>query len=55
MTSEIEQDLISKKTREALLMKKQNGMKLGRPRRVRKSKLNQYTIEIQALLNNSSM
>jgi DNA invertase Pin-like site-specific DNA recombinase len=54
MASEIERDLISKRTREALLVKKQKGIKLGRPKGVGKSKLDQYTVEIQALLNNGS-
>jgi DNA invertase Pin-like site-specific DNA recombinase len=54
MASEIERDLISKRTREALLVKKQNGMKLGRPKGVGKSKLDIYRIEIEALINNGS-
>src|SRR5206468_5694263 len=54
MASEIERDLISKRTREALQVKKQNGMKLGRPKGGGKSKLDPYTVEIQALLNNGS-
>jgi DNA invertase Pin-like site-specific DNA recombinase len=54
MASEIERDLISKRTREALLVKKQNGMKLGRPRGVGKSKLDAYRVEIEALLKNGS-
>jgi DNA invertase Pin-like site-specific DNA recombinase len=54
MASEIERDLISKRTREALLVKKQNGMKLGRPRGVGKSKLDPYRVEIEALLKNGS-
>jgi DNA invertase Pin-like site-specific DNA recombinase len=54
MASEIERDLISKRTREALLVKKNAGMKLGRPKGVGKSKLDQYTVEIQALLKNGS-
>jgi DNA invertase Pin-like site-specific DNA recombinase len=54
MASEIERDLISKRTKEALLVKKQNGMKLGRPRGVGKSKLDQYRVEIEALLKNGS-
>jgi DNA invertase Pin-like site-specific DNA recombinase len=54
MASEIERDLISKRTREALLVKKQNGMKLGRPRGVGKSKLDIYRVEIEALLKNGS-
>ena len=54
MASEIERDLISKRTREALLVKKQNGMKLGRPRGLGKSKLDPYRVEIEALLKNGS-
>jgi len=54
MASEIERDLISKRTREALLVKKQNGMKLGRPKGVGKSKLDMYRVEIEALIKNGS-
>ena len=54
MASEIERDLISKRTREALLVKKQQGMRLGRPRGVGKSKLDPYRPEIEALLKNGS-
>ena len=54
MASEIERDLISKRTREALLVKKQNGMKLGRPKGVGKSKLDPYRVEIEALIKNGS-
>jgi len=54
MASEIERDLISKRTREALQVKKQNGMKLGRPRGVGKSKLDIYRVEIEALIKNGS-
>ena len=54
MAAEIERDLISKRTKEALQVKKQNGMKLGRPKGVGKSKLDQYQVEIQALLANGS-
>jgi len=54
MAAEIERDLISKRTREALLVKKQNGMKLGRPKGVGKSKLDAVRIEIEALLRNGA-
>jgi DNA invertase Pin-like site-specific DNA recombinase len=54
MASEIERDLISKRTREALQVKKQNGMKLGRPKGVGKSKLDIHRVEIEALLKNGS-
>lgn len=47
MASEIERDLISKRTREALLVKKQNGMKLGRPKGVGKSKLDVYRVGLK--------
>src|ERR671915_1654391 len=54
MAPEIERDLISKRTREALLVKKQNGMQLGRPKGIGKSKLDPYRVEIEALLKNGS-
>jgi DNA invertase Pin-like site-specific DNA recombinase len=54
MASEIERDLISKRTKEALLVRKQQGMRLGRPRGVGKSKLDPYRPEIEALLKNGS-
>lgn len=54
MASEIERDLISKRTKEALQALKQKGMKLGRPKGIGKSKLDQYRPEIEALLNNGS-
>ena len=54
MASEIERDLISKRTREALLVKKQNVMKLGRPKGIGKSKLDMYRVEIEALIKNGS-
>ena len=54
MASEIERDLISKRTKEALQVKKQNGMRLGRPKGIGKSKLDAYRVEIEALLKNGS-
>ncbi len=54
MASEIERDLISKRTIEALRIKKLNGMKLGRPKGVGKSKLDVYRPEIEGLLKNGS-
>jgi DNA invertase Pin-like site-specific DNA recombinase len=54
MATEIERDLISQRTREALAARKKNGMTLGRPRGVGKSKLDQYRPEIEALLANGS-
>lgn len=54
MAAEIERDLISKRTKEALQAKKAAGFKLGRPKGPGKSKLDPYKLEIEALLNNGS-
>ncbi|MFL5658467.1 MAG: recombinase family protein [Ktedonobacteraceae bacterium] len=54
MAAEIERDLISKRTKEALVAKKANGIRLGRPKGVGKSKLDQYRPEIEAMMNNGS-
>lgn len=54
MAAEIERDLISKRTKEALMARKVAGKILGRPKGVGKSKLDQYSMEIEALLNNGS-
>jgi DNA invertase Pin-like site-specific DNA recombinase len=54
MAAEIERDLISKRTKEALRAKKQAGMKLGRPQGPGKSKLDKYRPEIEALLSNGA-
>lgn len=54
MASEIERDLISKRTRESLASRKKAGVKLGRPKGPGKSKLDKYKPEIEALLNNDS-
>ena len=54
MASEIERDLISQRTKEALRVKKEQGIKLGRPRGKGKSKLDPYRPEIEALLLNGS-
>lgn len=54
MAAEIERDLISKRTKEALKAKKAAGVKLGRPKGIGKSKLDPYKLEIEALLNNGS-
>lgn len=54
MASEIERDLISKRTIEALQAKKLAGVRLGRPKGVGKSKLDTFRVEIEALLNNGS-
>lgn len=54
MFGEIERDLISRRTSEALRARKQAGVKLGRPKGPGKSKLDQFKPEIEALLNNCS-
>lgn len=54
MASEIERDLISKRTSEALHAKKSRGYKLGRPNGPGKSKLDTFKPEIEALLANGS-
>lgn len=54
MAAEIERDLISQRTKEALRARKASGKKLGRPKGPGKSKLDQYQPEIEALLNNGA-
>lgn len=54
MAAEIERDLISKRTTEALRAKKAAGVKLGRPIGRGKSKLDQYRLEIESLLQNGA-
>ena len=54
MASEIERDLISQRTKEALRAKKAQGVKLGRPKGIGKSKLDRFRPEIEALLGNGS-
>ena len=54
MAAEIERDLISKRTKEALKSRKAQGVKLGRPKDPGKSKLDKYREEIIALLKNGS-
>lgn len=54
MAAEIERDLISQRTKEALAARKKMGVTLGRPRGVGKSKLDPYRPEIEALLANGS-
>jgi DNA invertase Pin-like site-specific DNA recombinase len=54
MAAEIERDLISQRTKEALRFKKAHGIKLGRPTGPGKSKLDPYRPEIEGLLANGS-
>ena len=54
MAAEIERDLISQRTKEALRFKRAQGMKLGRPMGPGKSKLDAYRPEIESLLANGS-
>ncbi len=54
MASEIERDLISQRTKEALAARKRAGVKLGRPKGIGKSKLDKHRAEIEALLANGS-
>ncbi len=54
MASEIERDLISQRTKEALAAKKRAGIKLGRPKGSGTSKLDKHRPEIEALLETGS-
>ena len=54
IAAEIERDLISKRTKEALKARKAKGIKLGRPKGPGKSKLDEHHEEIVALLNDGS-
>ena len=54
MASEIERELISSRTKEALRAKKAQGIKLGRQKGTGKSKLDKFKPEIEALLLNGS-
>lgn len=54
MAAEIERDLISQRTTEALQARKQQGIPLGRPKGIGKSKLDAYQVEITALLKNGA-
>ena len=54
MAAEIERDLISQRTREALRFKKEQGITLGRPKGPGKSKLDVFRQEIESLLANGS-
>jgi len=54
LVAEIERDFISQRTKEALKVKKEQGIKLGRPKGSGSSKLDKYREEIEALLKNGS-
>lgn len=54
IAAEIERDLISQRTTEALRARKEQGIPLGRPKGVGKSKLDEHQTEIEALLKNGS-
>ena len=54
IAAEIERDLISKRTIEALRFKKAQGMTLGRPKGIGKSKLDIFRPEIESLLANGA-
>jgi DNA invertase Pin-like site-specific DNA recombinase len=54
IAAEIERDLISQRTKEALAARKRDGKILGRPRGMGKSKLDPHRVEIEALLANGS-
>jgi DNA invertase Pin-like site-specific DNA recombinase len=54
MAAEIERDLISQRTKEALRAKKAAGIPLGRPKGPGKSKLDSFRPEIEALLLNGA-
>ena len=54
MAAEIERDLISSRTTEALRARKAAGLPMGRPKGPGKSKLDPYRPEIEALLANGS-
>ncbi|OPY14140.1 MAG: DNA-invertase hin [Syntrophus sp. PtaB.Bin001] len=54
VASQVERELISKRTSEALQIKKSSGVRLGRPTGPGKSKLDPYKPEIIALLKNGS-
>jgi len=54
MAAEIERDLISQRTKEALRFKKAQGLPLGRPKGPGKSKLDAFRPEIESLLANGS-
>jgi len=54
MAAEIERDLISQRTKEALAARKRSGKPIGRPKGSGKSKLDAHRAEIEKLLNQGS-
>ncbi len=54
MFSEVERDLISHRTKEALAARKASGVRLGRKPGAGKSRLDKYRPKIEALLKNGS-
>ena len=54
MAAEIERELISQRTKEALRVRKTQGMKLGRPEGPGRSKLDKHRSKIEELLKNGS-
>lgn len=54
LAAELERDFISIRTTEALAVKKAQGVRLGRPQGVGKSKLDAYADEIHAFKNNGA-
>jgi DNA invertase Pin-like site-specific DNA recombinase len=54
MAAEIEPDLISQRTKEALRFKKEQGLTFGRPKGPGKNKLDAFRPEIESLLANGS-
>ena len=54
MAAEIERDLISQRTREALAARQRAGKKLGRPKGTGKSKLDKCRPEIEPLMANGA-
>lgn len=54
LISEMERTFISERTKESLSYKKRMGVKLGRPRGVGKSRLDEYKDEIFSFINNGS-
>lgn len=51
LVSQIERDLISIRTKEALQARKNQGIKLGRPKGSGTSKLDEYRLEIEGLIS----